>query len=1235
MKPQSDGLPCASRSCDCVTRREFLGFVAGAAGWSIFGDARFAGASPDHKLTPQELQSWFAALDGPAKRLEYRAGSNPRAAVPMGGIGCGNFYLHVSGALRDWLIFNNVNPVQVQDTFFAVRVRSGGEEVVRALQTETIAGLEGVQDTVLTGEYPFASISYRDGKLPVEVSMEALCPFLPLQSMDSALPGCMFLFRLSNAERTETDVTLAFAARNTSGYWSPGGNVNEDRSGRGLHALVMGLEAGTPSSVDRPVTIVTQAKGFDPPDRERPAGMAVRRVEGLSRAAEPIDLSGEGANVVWLEDPGGVTADGVRALREAVSKGAVLVISGAGAMLNAAGVSAALMRQSGVRPDVVVEDFESGNYAGWTLEGAAFGTAPQTGTLPNQNTVSGWGGKRFVNSYVEGDGPQGRILSSPFTVNRSYLKFLVGGGAHRGATCVNLLVDGKVVRTATGRDTEQLEPAFWDVSEFDGRQARIEIRDAASGAWGHILADDFVLSDLAHPVMDSECLEELRSLLPALAESAATTGAHESVPAGGFPGLGTPLSLASTIHLDGAVLAGDAEIAAVRSDGGHLVMRRKIGKGSVWLVLAPLAGNAEDAAEDRAQTLGALCALAGVRYSAPLGTLPSEGAFGELCIATDDPSGSVIPEWASYGDIFSSPPGVRRSGPSARGKTVNGAVNVSLRLKPGQERTVPFYLSWRFPNYHFNGRRLGNRYAQRWASALDAAVHLSKRRKHLYGVSDQFRRVMYDSTLPYWMIDCLTSQSSTIRTEVCIWTEQDAFAGYEGSGGCCPMNCTHVWGYEQTLAHLFPDLERRMRKADLKHQQREDGGINHRIELPLRDHPTGPGPFQDGHASGVLKAYREHLNSPDNGFLAEYYPNIRRAVDYLVVLDGPEPDGVLECQQWHTYDDQVTGPNSFVGSYYLAALRAGEEMARLAGDLESAERWRSIFERGRQNLTRLTWNGEYFFQNWPEYAQHIRQYGPGCLADQLIGQWWAHELGLGYILPERYVKKALASIYRYNWLADLSEFRHSQRVFADGHDKGLLCCTWPRGGRPEHPILYCDEVWTGVEYQVAAHMLREGMVREALAIVAGARERYDGRKRNPWDELECGGHYARAMSSWSLLLAASGFHYDGPKGSMSFEPVIRPERFKAAFTAAEGWGSFEQERDETGQMNRLDVNQGMLSLRALSVGLPAGKRLERGEAVIAGQMGGRVCQRGARAEAILGDTELRAGESLLLRLTLR
>jgi non-lysosomal glucosylceramidase len=198
-------------------------------------------------------------------------------------------------------------------------------------------------------------------------------------------------------------------------------------------------------------------------------------------------------------------------------------------------------------------------------------------------------------------------------------------------------------------------------------------------------------------------------------------------------------------------------------------------------------------------------------------------------------------------------------------------------------------------------------------------------------------------------------------------------------------------------------------------------------------------------------------------------------------------------------------------------------------------------------------------------------------------------------LPIDKVQTALRSIFKHNWRTGFAGFKQYPRTFLGEKDKGLLICTWPKGGRPKSVMCYSDEVWTGIEYQVAAHMIYEGMIEEGFAIVKGARDRYDGVPRppigrNPWSEIECGGHYARAMSSWSLLLAASGFRYDGTTRSLHFAPRVTPGNFKAFFSGPEGWGSLRQVREGTVQRNIIQVVEGQVVVSLLHLAPPTGVR---------------------------------------------
>jgi hypothetical protein len=220
----------------------------------------------------------------------------------------------------------------------------------------------------------------------------------------------------------------------------------------------------------------------------------------------------------------------------------------------------------------------------------------------------------------------------------------------------------------------------------------------------------------------------------------------------------------------------------------------------------------------------------------------------------------------------------------------------------------------------------------------------------------------------------------------------------------------------------------------------------------------------------------------------------------------------------------------------------------------------------------------------------------------MLGQWFAHVVGLGHVLPEDHVRTTMRSIMKHNFRTDLAAHHSCQRTYALNHEGGLLICSWPNGGRPRYPFPYADEVWTGIEYQVAAHLIYEGMIEEALAIVETLRARHDGIARNPWDEFECGHHYARAMSSWSLLLALSGYHYSAPAGRLSFAPSLSPNNFRCFFSTGSGWGSFSQRLSRASRMAYdVEARYGSLSLRTLHLAVPDGVALS--DVVVSGPSG--------------------------------
>ncbi len=743
-------------------------------------------------------------------------------------------------------------------------------------------------------------------------------------------------------------------------------------------------------------------------------------------------------------------------------------------------------------PPTVFADFEGDDYGEWKAEGEAFGKGPARGTLPNPQAVSGFKGKRLVNTFLNGDRPHGRLVSPKFKIERKFISFLIGGGDHPGRTCMNLVVDGKAVRTAAGRNSEELHPENWDVKELAGKEAHLEIVDAESGGWGHVNIDRIEFRDAA------------------MGDTAA-------------------------------------------------VLDKPFDEGTMGLWL--------------------------------FGPEPA-------LVSPSLPDGKAA-------DVLFTDEGLRAD-PRAEKPTdqvLRGAAGRKMTLKPGEAATVPFAVTWCMPNLYFGrggqaqegtyesyvkAARLwvGNRYAKRFADAGAVARFVAAEFERLAGQTRLWHRTVYDSTLPWWLLDRVGATNCNLATNTCQWWESGRFWAWEGVG-CCHGTCGHVWNYAHAMGRLFPELERSVREMqDFK------AGVGFREQtgaIIFRGENFGiwAGDSQGGY---ILKAYREHQCSADDGFLRRVWPAVKKAMEFMIQQDG-DADGLIEGKQHNTYDIDFYGPNTMVGSLYLGALRAAEEMARETGDEEFAKTCRKVFENGRKNSVERLFNGEYFVQK-VDLAKHPKhQYADGCLADQLFGQGWAHQVGLGYVYPKETVLKALQSIWKYDWAPDIAPQNKAhapQRWFAYPGEAGLFTCTWPKSKHlgPES-VLYRDEVWTGIEYQVANHMAWEGMLTEALAICRAAHDRYHPSKHNPFNEIECGDHYARAMAAWGMITSLAGFEYHGPRGHFGFAPRLKPEDFKSAFTAAEGWGTIAQQRQGGRQVDRVAVKWGQVKVKTLAVELPA------------------------------------------------
>ncbi len=521
--------------------------------------------------------------------------------------------------------------------------------------------------------------------------------------------------------------------------------------------------------------------------------------------------------------------------------------------------------------------------------------------------------------------------------------------------------------------------------------------------------------------------------------------------------------------------------------------------------------------------------------------------------------------------------------PSDDRNTDTGSLGVCETIAPGETKEIRFILTWYFPNringwsesvsVKEDGRKVAkNHYSNFYDSSWAVAEYLVHHSERLEKETYLFHSALFGSTLPDYVLDALSSNITVIRSTTCFWLENGRFLGYEGcfdDGGCCDGNCTHVWNYAQTAAFLFPTLEQNMRRTEYLEEVHEDGKMDFRA-LKLFDtewiwHGQTAPAAADGQMGTIMRAYREWKLSGDNDFLLEIWPSIKKTLKYALIHWDTDGDMVFDGVQHNTYDIEFYGPNPLTGIFFLGALRAGEEMAKHLGDGDTANQYREVFDQSSQRLDELMWNGEYYVQILEDVDTYKYQHGIGCLSDQMLGQQLAHLYGLGYLLPQDKVKSAVGAIFKHNFKEDFSNHANCQRVYVLNDEKGLLLCSWPDGGRPRLPFVYSDEVWTGIEYHVATHLIYEGFLDEGLTIVKALRDRHDGIRRNPWDEVECGHHYARSMSSWGLLIALSGFKYDMVQRTMEFTPVIYQDRFTSFWSTGLAWGTYSQRKNQEGE----------------------------------------------------------------------
>jgi uncharacterized protein (DUF608 family) len=643
----------------------------------------------------------------------------------------------------------------------------------------------------------------------------------------------------------------------------------------------------------------------------------------------------------------------------------------------------------------------------------------------------------------------------------------------------------------------------------------------------------------------------------------------------------------------------------------------------------------------------------GVRYVSLFnsGVDQTDVSYGDLTIATDCDiaytqtywyRGSWMDDVVSFWNDFSTNLEMQERIYDTDGRFDKGTLIAEITARPNEKKKVRFVISWNVPNqYNYwseyknddgSHKTWKNYYATVFDNSAQSAMYALNNWESLYARTLNFKNALHNTTLPKEVIEAASANLSVLKSPTVLRLEDGSFYGWEGvaeSTGLCEGTCQHVWNYAYALCFLFPDLERSIREVEFKYNMDENGRMEFRTTLPLGREMFDFRACVDGQMGAVIKSYREWKISGDGDWLKKHWESIKTALEYAWSEKNEDcwdrdKDGILEGRQHHTLDMELFGASSWLEGMYLAALKAASEMAEFLGDTQKVAEYTALFKNGYKWTRENLFNGKYFIQKidignkeitdkfgasdsyWNDEVNQIKyQIADGSALDQMLAQWHADIIGLGDIFDCEQIDCALNEMMKNNFKESMRYFTNPWRVFSLNDDAGAVICDYPEGAeKPKIPLPYSEETMTGFEYSFAGLLCSRGRLDDGLKVVRSVRNRFDGEKRNPWNEFECGSNYARSMASYALIPIMSGFEFDMPQKYIGFNPYTK-ENFKCIWSLADGWGIFEIDKNTA----KITVCEGKLTLK--TVGVKFFEAIEQvkidGDPVGFKHEGGKVC----------------------------